>query len=136
MPMLFMELLQKNKMEENTENIKDIILKFGKRAIEEFGSENVLTLTGEKADNYKVILTAMASMLEERVGQLEIEEAKYKVANIDRFKSSISAKDHWIITELGIEQTELRHLLKSVDKIISSCNTRMSRLKQEAFNQQ
>lgn len=122
-------------MEENITKIKETIIQFGQRAMQDFTGENVVALTAVRCDNYKITLNAYCCMLEERLGDLDIERAKWLVANRGNYKSAIDTENQWDITELGMERMKLKSLMRSADRIINSCNTRLRRLQQESFNQ-
>lgn len=123
-------------MEENIESIKETILKFGGRAVEDYSKENVQTLTGERANNYLSLLAGFSALLEERQGELEILEATFMIQNRANYKSNADTELYWRGSEEGKEQIKINHLIKGVDKICRACRDRLRQLQQEAFNQQ
>jgi hypothetical protein len=131
-----MELLQKNKMEENIDSIKETILKYGQRAVDEFQGENVPSLTGERANNYLSLLAGFSALLEERQGELEILEATFMIQNRANYKSNADTELYWRGSEEGKEQIRINHLIKGVDKVCRACRDRLRQLQQESFNQQ
>lgn len=122
-------------MEENIQNIKEIILKFGSRAVEDYSKENVQTLTGERANNYLSLLAGFSALLEERQGELEIEEATFMIQNRANYKSNADTALYWRGSESGKEQIRISHLIKGVDKICRACRDRLRELQQQVFNQ-
>lgn len=123
-------------MEENTEVIKETILKFGSRAVEDYSNENVQTLTGERANNYLSLLAGFMGMLHERKAELRILEVEFMITNREKYKSNVDTKLYWEGSELGKEQIRVLELMDSAKEIMRACRDRLRQLQQEAFNQQ
>ena len=122
-------------MEESIKNIRDTILKFGERAVEDYQKEDVASLTGARTDNYLSLLSGYSAMLEERMGELEVLEAKFMVANRDKWKSNADTEIQWKGSDAGLDKIVLKRQLNACDKVISACKNRLKRLQQESFNQ-
>lgn len=123
-------------MEENIENIKDIILKFGMRAVDEYRQEKVPSLTGERANNYLSMIAGFMYMLHERKAELRILEVEFMITNREKYKSNVDTKLYWEGSELGKEQIRVLELMDSAKEIMRACRDRLRQLQQEAFNQQ
>ena len=123
-------------MEENIESIKDIILKFGMRAVDEYRQENIPALTGERTNNYLSLLAGFVSMLYERKSELRILEVEFMITNREKYKSNVDTKLYWEGSELGKEQIRILGLIDSAKDVMRACRDRLRQLQQEAFNQQ
>jgi len=123
-------------MEENIENIKDIILKFGMRAVDEYRQENIPALTGERTNNYLSLIAGFMGMLHERKAELRILEVEFMITNREKYKSNVDTKLYWEGSELGKEQIRVLELMDSAKEIMRACRDRLRQLQQEAFNQQ
>src|SRR6187551_1392058 len=102
----------------NEDEIKDLILKFGERAVKEFQGEKVEGLTPARVDNYLSMLSGYSARLEERLGELEVQKATDYVNFRASYKSNVDATMAWDSTAEGLEMIKLKRTLKAVDKII------------------
>lgn len=118
----------------NEQQIKSLILQFGKRALDDYQNENVVTLTAQRADNYRSLLSGYSALLEERLGELEVEKAQRWAEIREKSKSNSDAENLWNATGSGLEYIKLKSLMKAVDKIRAACKDRLDRLQNESFN--
>jgi hypothetical protein len=123
------ELTQENEVE-----IKTLILQFGSRAVEEFKGEKVGGLTPSRTDNYLSMISAYSAMLEERLGELEVQRATDYPNFRTNYKSNVDATMAWDSTVEGLEMIKLKRTLKATDKVIAACKNRLNRLQNESYN--
>lgn len=118
----------------NEQEIKQKILEFGSRALEDLFNVDIETLTPKRADNYLSFLSAYSAQLELEYGKLNmVEPIKWVEIRRDT-KTNEEAERAWLASPEGQRQMELKHLLKATDKIISACKKRLDRFQRESFN--
>lgn len=121
-------------MNENLDELRNYILQFGSRAIESFKEEDVGGLTPQKTDNYLSAISGYSGMLEERLGELEVQRAVDYPEFRARNKSNADATREWESTPAGLEMIKLKRTLNATDKIIRACRDRLQRFNNEAHN--
>ena len=121
-------------MNENLNELRDYILQFGARAVESFKEEGVGGLNPGKTDNYLSTISGYSALLEERLGELEVQRAKEYPEFRARNRSNADAVREWESTESGIEMIKLKRTLNATDKVIRACRDRLQRFNNEAYN--
>ncbi len=118
----------------NEDEVKNLILKYGERAMLDYKNEKIDGLTGGRVDNYLSMLSGYSAMLEEEMGKLEMIKATEWLGLRNLAKSNVDADRAWDATDNGLRYIQLSRLLRAVDKIISACKQRLKRLENESYN--
>lgn len=121
---------------QSRDEARDLIYQFGKRAVEQFQTEDASALTGVRTNNYLSMFAAYYSTIMEEFGKLEIIEAQMWPTFRGTAKSDAGASREWASTEHGLRQIELKYLIKSLEKLMSACKGRLEQLKVESYNHQ
>lgn len=114
--------------------IRDTIYQYCQRLVDDFGKEDVTSLTPARVDNYLTRLSGYSALLEEEMGELEIYKATNWLAFRDGYRSNVDAKMAFDGTVEGLRLIKLKRTLNAVDKVISACKNRLRRLENESFN--
>lgn len=93
-----------NTINQSRDEARDLIYQFGKRAVEQFQTEDASALTGVRTNNYLSMFAGYYATLMEEFGKLEIIEAQIWPELRKDAKSDAMASRNWAATEHGMRQ--------------------------------
>lgn len=118
------------------EPVKELVDKFGKRAVEQFQAESATTLTGNMTNNYLTMFAAYYSNLETELAEIKMAKAVTWLEIREKFKSDTQAERYWDAMPNGQRQIQIESMLKAIKQLISACKSRLTQLQTESFNSQ
>jgi hypothetical protein len=116
------------------EQTADIIEKFVLRVKEDYESDNHVTLTPERTNNYIMALSGSIAWLAGQLSQLDMQEAKEWGKLREEYGTNAEADRAWKATESGLAQIKLRGLLKGCEIIVQACKKQMKLFESESQN--
>jgi hypothetical protein len=119
-----------------TAETRELIMKFGQRAVEVFQAESPEALDGSRTNNYLTMFAGYNSNLLAEYGELEVIRAQMWPELRKNATSDKQCDREWDATAHGLRQIELKYLLKALEKLMSACKSRIEQLKVESFNRQ
>lgn len=118
-------------MEQETASL---IEKFVVRVKEDYESDDHVSLTPERTQNYIMALSGAIAWIAGQLSQLDMQEAKEWGKLRERFETNAEADRAWKSTDAGLRQIELRGILKGCEIIVQACKKQMKLFEAEGEN--